>query len=537
VRRPLLLLLLVAASLRLAGITFGLDFDDVRGAVLNNQVDERGMVVSVQEGLLRGHLHPGDFLHRGPGAYYLLGAIDAAVLAARAPFGGGWAAQLARLEQNSSLLHLLHRLVSAAAGVLTVALLVRVCHRELGRRTALLAGALLAVGYLHVRESHFGTVDVLWGLFTLLTVDQALLLVRDPSPRRYALTGLLAGLTTAVKYFGALLVAHLVVAHFAARAAITAPGARPGPRRLLLGLLCVGAGFALLSPFLLFAAGDLVDMVGWSVHNIGADPSGGGLGSAIAHHARWTLAVGMGEPAFVLALAGLVLGWRRGGPARLLAVFALLLLPCLLVTGHHPVRFGVAPVVLLTPLAALATDALLSLPALRSRAAQVAVLALVLAPSVLRSVAFDRLVVRPDTRPEMLRRLDASGAAQADIVGVGLYGLPRVQDGQLLPFTDLCRRILRGEGPTPAELEAAPPRFILRDLSSGLPDSVAWDALAPLVARRYREALVLEPRPDPSAVELPDHAAGTPTHMIPFGNPWAMTRPGAALVLYERTDS
>ena len=69
VRTLLVAILLFAAYLRLDGIAFGVDTDDVRYAVLNNQNDERGMVFSEIEGFLVGNMHPGSFLYRGSAGF------------------------------------------------------------------------------------------------------------------------------------------------------------------------------------------------------------------------------------------------------------------------------------------------------------------------------------------------------------------------------------------------------------------------------------------------------------------------------------
>ena len=535
-RRAWLVILLVAAALRLYGLGFGLEPGDVRRSVLNSQTDECGMVISLRTGLLRGDLHPGDFLHRGSGAYYLFGLVDGAVLGAQAALHDeGWSGVMAEQDADPWLLHLLHRLLAALAGETTVWVLMRLCRRALGEREALLAGALLACSYVHVRESHFGTVDALFGLFIVISLDRMLAFLADPTPRRYAAAGLWAGATTAVKYFGGVLGGHLIAGHVLARGLARREGrAPPPPRRLGLALGMTAVGFGLLSIYLVFAAGDLADVLLWSNDHFGPLGSWPRFWSKLQHQLRYTLFVGCGELVLPAGLAGLVLGWRRGGGARFLALSFLLMTPCVLWIRSPSPRFGLPLAILIVPCAALALQALLArLP----RAAGAFVLAAVLLPPILRSASFDLLVAEPDTRGEMVAALDALGAPRREVLAFGLHGLPSLHDGEPKPFVDFYRRVYVAATFTEEELLGRRPRYILRDLSSGLaPEGEDWErrVLEPILAAEYRELLRLDGRVD-SEGELPDPTAGgSPTFMVPFDRPWSMTRPGPPLVLYER---
>jgi len=58
-----------------------------------------------------------------------------------------------------------------------------------------------------------------------------------------------------------------------------------------------------------------------------------------------------------------------------------------------------------------------------------------------------------------------------------------------------------------------------------------------VIEAEYRRVLRVDGRVDPAAVTLPEPAAGTPGFMLPYENPWAMTRPGPPLTLYERVQA
>jgi hypothetical protein len=167
----LAVVLALALFLRLDGIGYGLDFTRADRTFFTNDTDARGMVIDVRERFLHGDIHPNTFLVRGPAAFHVFGVVDAVAVGAWACFHPQrWSGVLAELHANPSLLHLLHRLVSASAGVLTVLLVFLMMRRELDRTSAWLAALLLAVCYLHVRDSHLGTVDVLSGLATVLAL-------------------------------------------------------------------------------------------------------------------------------------------------------------------------------------------------------------------------------------------------------------------------------------------------------------------------------------------------------------------------------
>ena len=534
-----LLILLSAVYLRFDGIGYGLDFEEPRNAVLNYSADERGMVAAELDGFLTGTMEPGSFLMRGTGGFYIFGLADLTLLGTRALLRDQGLGDLrAELGENPSPLHLIHRSVSALAGVLAVLIMMRICQREFGLEVALLSGAMLAVSYLQVREAHMGTVDVLWALLTLMTVDQALLIARTARRRNYALAGLLAGATTATKYFGVFLGLHLIVAHLAARIRIrrsvqTREQTAPPWRLLLLSLGLCPLGFFLLSTYLVVGWRDLLDTARVQTGTIGAGPSAATALEVLWAHGRTTFLAGMGEPVFVLALGGLVLGWLRGGPARLVTLFVLLAAPSLLITNIAPVRFGTAHALLLQIPAALALRELLArLP----RGLAPWIVALVLFPSAARSVCFNRVIKQQDTRSEMMAALDSLEVDRSEVVAIGLYGLPRRHRGHDTPYINLVQSILGGGPLTLDAVLRHPPDYLLYDATSDEWDSFAWESLEPMVASRYVERMRVAASEDPAAARLVVRSGGSPAFMVPFSRPCAVKRPGPILILYERID-
>ena len=100
------------------------------------------------------------------------------------------------------------RAVVATFGVLNVLLLHRLSRKTVGAGAALLAAGLLAFSRGDVRSAHFIAPDVLVTTGTLLVL---LVLAARPSRGQWALGGMVAGLTTAVKYTGLLTVVPLLV--------------------------------------------------------------------------------------------------------------------------------------------------------------------------------------------------------------------------------------------------------------------------------------------------------------------------------------
>jgi hypothetical protein len=544
----LVLVLAVAAWLRFWGLSFGLDLQDPERAVFNSNVDESGMVQAVLHGALAGSPDPGEFLNRGPAAFYIFGALDALTLLPRAlQHPQGWSGVRAELAANPSWLHLTHRTWSALASIATVLVLACVVRRHLGEAAALVAAAMLAVLYIHVRESHFGGVDALFGLAFALTLGRLVRLAREGTASAHAWAGVLAGATTAVKYFGAVLVAHLLVCHLLARAAARREGRTPPPwSRGALALACMVAGFLLLAPNMFLAPDAAFARTSQDFGNYGIEPSLGALASHAAWHARTSLAAGAGLPLALLCLAGLLLGSSTPGrgPLRLFAILALLTLPCPMTIRLQAPRHALPFVISLVPVAAGAAvwfgrRAAERLPRGSLAAhplAGAAAVALLVAPSAARSMAFDARIGRQDTRAEMLERLRALGVAQDQILGFGTYGLPRSHAPGASPYVDAYRTARWAPELIP-DAARQPPRYVL--VEENALDLSEWTGLdlQSFLAQHYREALRLDPRDPAELLPYATLADGAhPGNLFSFQRPSALTRPGPVLVLYERTD-
>jgi 4-amino-4-deoxy-L-arabinose transferase-like glycosyltransferase len=119
----------------------------------------------------------------------------------------------------------LGRLSSALLGVATVAVVYALGARLLGRSVGLLGALLLAVAFIHVRDSHFATNDVAATFLLSLSVLFSARLAVAGRIRHLFLAALLGGLASSAKYNAGFFVLPLLVAFGAAfRRSALAPG-------------------------------------------------------------------------------------------------------------------------------------------------------------------------------------------------------------------------------------------------------------------------------------------------------------------------
>jgi len=525
------LVLLLAAALRFPSLGFDLDLHDPNRTLLSNHTDARGQVLELRQAVTENTLVPDEFLYRGPAGFLLFYALDSAALAVRAhSLPGGRDGALRELQANPALIALVHRFVSAAAGVLNVLLVMLLMQREFGRRAALCSGLVLAVAYLHVRDSQFGTVETLWGSTLVLGIDACYRLVSDPARRSYVRAGLLVGVAVAFKYFNAVLGLPLCLAHVLARMRARAEGRAPPPlSRLVLSLALVPLGFVLLFPGLFLGAWDnLVGRVGTGAESMGPKVDGFSQLLLLRFHLQKTLAVGLGEPVLLAALIGLVLAWRKGWQGRYLVLCVLGTLPTIFLTGSAQVRYGMAVLVMCAMPAGIALE-----EGMKRFGPVIGGLLVLLAltPSLARSLALERAWQHTDTRLLALQELRQRCAPGEQVLMVGLH---REGPEPLHPQPFRLVNQLHAQFLGRFELQgilAAPPAWILWGQDrpyAPIPDE---EALRTLVSERYREVVRFADR---GGAELDFSFLMVPRAVeIPFESPWAVERPGPSMVLYE----
>ena len=416
------------------------------------------------------------------------------------------------------------RLVSVATGVATVPLVFALAHRLSGRRRAgLLAALLLAVCYLHVRDSHYATVDVTMTFFTTLCVLLALQAARTGRTAAFVWAGLASGLAAAAKYNAGIVgVAVLVAAAVAARAA---PRKRLalGLRWALVAMGAGAAGFLLGVPFAIrehqriMAA---VSEVSAALHQ-GSGPTGFEL------HLRHSLPGGLGWPLFLTSLAGVVHAvWRRRPEdwvwLSFLGAFFLLI---------GPVRWVVPRYVLpLLPMLVVAAASIVAALVPRSGLAFAAVAAALALPTAWRAIQYDRLAHRPDTRVLAADWVAANLPARARIAVCEGYGAPALhglRPGRM-PF------LPRVMGCSRAEIASARSEYVVTHEHPVLGWSAPAGHYRDVLGESWRPAAVFDPFA--GARKGSAYYFTGDAFYLPYVGLDTVSRGGPVVTIWERSD-
>jgi hypothetical protein len=208
-------LLLIGAGLRVAGLDFGLPNDA--------KPDESPLIQVAINNLLSPIFLQGDWqLHPRflgfPSLYFYLEALFFAVY-----YGIGhgfgwfpnWQSFLIASSLESGMLHLILRGFSVFIGTALIAAIALLAHEWREKRAIVLNAALLAtVNYLWVRNSHFGSIDMLMTLGVTLSLWAILRDQRLKTQQSLQLACILCGLSIGTKYPAIILLLPLWTAIF-----------------------------------------------------------------------------------------------------------------------------------------------------------------------------------------------------------------------------------------------------------------------------------------------------------------------------------
>ena len=199
------LILMAAFALRIWGIDFGLPNTLARP-------DETTLVhraLAIGAGDLNPHFFRYPSLH-----FYVLALVYGLYfLAGRATghFDGVEDFQYEFFAEPSTIF-ILGRLLTAMMGTASVALVYSIATRWRGRTAGVLSALFLAVAFLHVRDSHFLTLDVPATFYLLVACLFAWRQFDQPNTRTALLSGLFLGLATSTKYNVVLLAPMILLA-------------------------------------------------------------------------------------------------------------------------------------------------------------------------------------------------------------------------------------------------------------------------------------------------------------------------------------
>ena len=300
----LALVLLLAAALRFTGLGWGLP--DIEA-----KPDELLMIrIGLQCGT--GDFNPHNFDYPTLLGYLLF--VCYVVLAGYWKLTGVIASPgdvLTKFAEDPSAFFLAPRLISALAGTATVAVIYWLGRRVYGTRVGLAAAFILAVAFLPVRESHFGTVDPPMVFLATLAMLPTWDVYSRGRRGDYLRAGTLVGLAAGMKYYGAAAAVAIVVAHLLR---LRRPGDRWQHVDLILAGLASIATFLATSPFIPIRFGEF-----WADFHSNAVTVQTVLEThfmrAWKFHLLYTLPRGLTWPIFVASLGGLVgaflRDWRR----------------------------------------------------------------------------------------------------------------------------------------------------------------------------------------------------------------------------------
>ncbi len=270
---------------------------------------------------------------------------------------------------DPTLFYLVGRLTTATIGTLTVYLLYRLGTRLHSRRVGLAAAIFLFANVLHVRNSHFITVDI---PLTCLVTAGLLFIARVNERGRmgdYLGAGLFIALATITKLPGVLLLVPLGVVH--ARRSLAADGGFLG-NFFSRPVLLAGAVFMLVffaaNPGALLYFHEFVLNIGrilGVVSTSGGGEGGGGNAGVLVDPPSSTLFYlrvvyeGMGLPTCAAALVGTILVVvKRQFMTGMIALFVLVFFVGISISSHPFLMYHRYLLPILPPIALLAAIAI-----------------------------------------------------------------------------------------------------------------------------------------------------------------------------------
>jgi hypothetical protein len=421
----LLLILAIASVLRLWGLGYGIPQTTARP-------DEERIVERAYHMLATGTPHPGHFAY--PSLTKYLSVLALAVYYALGRLAGDYARLSDFIFDIAVLRPGLHyyicRMVSVVCGVATVGatyLLAREAHRN--RAVTLVAASAMAVCYLHVRDSHFATVDVTMTLFVTLALVFAVKAAKNPVLFNFLLAGLFAGLAASSKYNGGLVLISVPVAGWVAHrgGAVERLTTASVLGRIILAGVAFVAAFAAASPYAVIEYRSVVadmEMVRGTIYRTVGD-------SALWTHLVMTLPAGLGWSLFLASLGGLLRAiWLRRPGDYVLLFFCV---PFFAVVSTVNVVYPRYCVPLLPALIVFGAELFTSLFARAHKVLYVPAFVALIGPSFYGSILYDGLAAEEDTRVQAINWVAAHIAPQSEILICRGYGAPEVNDDRRRP--------------------------------------------------------------------------------------------------------
>lgn len=313
---------------------------------------------------------------------------------------------------DPSSFYLIARLVfGVLMGTVSVYVLFRLVKRFAGTPAALWSCFFLAVNFLHVRDSHYIYVDIPLLLVLLLGFFVISRVCENPSSwKGHLLAGGMIGLAAAIKYNGVFLaIPYLWIC-------LRRVSWRQGVIFCPLAAAAAGVGFVLLNPYAVLDHAFFVrELSEQSAANSGGFPW--------FHHLTYSLAGALGWPMLVLALWGALRAlFGKDVMSQAIAVFVFIYYAVLCRFGQPYERY-VLP--LIPFMVILVAEVLISLK-VRSRLLFWVLIPFMVMPSIIKTVHWDRLMVKPDVRTVAKEWVEANVPAGSRLALDWLFFTPRL---------------------------------------------------------------------------------------------------------------
>ncbi len=298
-------ILLLGAVVRFWGIDFGMPHDLARP-------DEQHYI-GIAFQLLNGGPTT-EYFYEYPSLFFYVmaaGLVGFYVLGRLVGVYSGVDDFIFQYANDPASLHFMSRGFSAIIGVLTIYGVYKTTRRLFkSEKTGLVGALFMALCYLHVRDSHFGTMDV---SMTCLIVASFHFIVKSYDEwnlKNYLLAGLLAGLATSTKYAGAFLVFPMCLLHLFKVLEHNMPFFRIFMEKriwgfaaaMILGFLAGTPYFLTEYPKYLYYIVNRVDLM---------DSQSPKIAIGWWYHLKFSLWHGLGWGMYLAAFAGLVLCFIR----------------------------------------------------------------------------------------------------------------------------------------------------------------------------------------------------------------------------------
>jgi len=527
----LLIVLLVALGVRLWGIGFGLPHPMTR--------PDEEFLLGVASRFFANDLNPHFFewpslyfylVHAALRGAYLIGHISGAYSDARM-----FAAAVAR---DPAWAHLMLRLMSVTAAMGTIVIVYRSARRLFNRDIGLAAAAFLALAYLHVRDSHFGVLDV---PLTFAIVATIAVLVRasqdEAAARWFALAGLAAGLATSLKYNAGVLLVPAIVAAAATPGGHARVEWAAALTRIASFAATFALGFVVGTPYAVLDALAFREGLAAQMTRL-TDGHGIRIEQVWLRHLTFSLLYGVGWPVLLAGAIGVVsltlADWRR---AALIFSFPIVYF-AVIGSGHTAFIRYVTPLVPFICLgAAVAVDhALRAVGAANwtasRRAWTSAVVILVMAfPSTMTVVRFDRLMTRVDTRVQAADWLRGAMQPGQSLYESGAsYARPHYAWGSSASFIEAEFDERRATFLTADGWPIEPDWIVLAESPLRLYTPVPG-ALRGILTARYERVAHFQPSREAEPESIFDRQDA---FFLPFADFEARERPGPTLSIYKR---